>query len=261
MDTNQPSSNPNPVSLSTPQIPQTPPTLPQKKLPKILTIVFMVLLLGATGLLTFQNYQLRQQLADDQRAPVSPITNDPSPTSTPTVSQTWLTQQITLERETEFGGKTSQTFSLKFPSNWKLQTIPRGKTDNYVLTNCADYIISNHTTNVKLEITPICSGWSATYLSIPNNVEIVSKREKVGDDGHTSYLIRFFEQSSNQYIYGQVAGSPGKSLDINSDKMATDIMKVFETTPFVFKSTLSNPDKNESAIIIADEIMTYILSQ
>lgn len=85
MDTNQPSSSPDPSVPPPSQTPQISIAPSQKKLPNILIIVIMMLLLGATGLLAFQNYQLKQQLADSQLVPASPtITGNPSPTLTPT---------------------------------------------------------------------------------------------------------------------------------------------------------------------------------
>ncbi len=95
MQTNQPIQNPTPQTPNTqPVNPTSPPTTdpspqpktPKKKFPKWLIILIIFLLLGATGIFAYQNYQLKQKMVDRQPTP-SPQNLISSPSlisSTPT---------------------------------------------------------------------------------------------------------------------------------------------------------------------------------
>ena len=75
MENNQPTPNPQPTDTSLPA--QMNPTsrqpAPKKKLPMLVVIVFIVLLSGVTSLFAYQNYQLKQQIAQAQSTPAPTI--------------------------------------------------------------------------------------------------------------------------------------------------------------------------------------------
>lgn len=255
------------------------------KFPTWLILIFIVSMFGVIGLFAYQNSKLRQQLANVQESeqpptntkidnnltsiptPKSEITNklpSPVPTLPPEVSEdapVWQTQKITINKETSFAGKTSLELSLKYSEGWQFSQNPRDSSTNNLITNCTDYTFSKQGGNEKLTISPICTSWSATYSNIPSDAKIITSQENMGNDGHTSYLIRFFDTTLNGYSYQQVAVSQGKSLDLNTDQMADAMMKEFQNDALTFKVTLTNPAKNQTVFDIADEMVVSLLTQ
>lgn len=253
--------NQNPISSVQPI--STYPTLqstPTSKTPWIL-IVLVVILLGITSYFGYQNYQLKQQLSSQQPSP-TPLIESPTVInnqSVPKQSPTQITKQIIIKKKTEFAGETSTSFSFKYPSDWVYSETPLPSTDLGIITNCINYKITNEQYQAKLEIIPECSSWSAGYLTIPKSSVVVSKRDNVGDDGHTSYLIRMNE--SSKYSYDLVDVSPGSTINLQTDKRDAGMMIVSNGTPFVFNAVLTSPINNELVLAISDQVMTDFLKQ
>lgn len=254
MEETQQALNQNPITPVPPIA--TYPTPTPSKTPWLVLVI--VLLIGIAGYFGYQYYQLKQQLSNQQPTPTEPprVTNDqPVPKQSPTQ----ISKQILVKRNTEFSGETSTTFSLKYPSDWTYSETPMPTKDSGIITNCTSYVLSNEQYHAKLEIVPVCSSWSGGYLTIPKNSIVVSSRDNVGDDGHTSYLIRMNE--SSKYTYDLVDVSTGSTINLQTDKRDVGMMIVSKGTPFVFNAVLTNPSNNEQVLAISDQIISDFLKQ
>lgn len=104
---------------------------PRSKLPIVVFCVLITLLLGATSLLAYQNFQLKKQVSFlPTPIPTTTMISTPSlsPEFTPTISpsptsetsQAWST--YTSEKIMDF----FKTFKLSYPSSWTLSENKRG---------------------------------------------------------------------------------------------------------------------------------------
>jgi hypothetical protein len=55
----------------------------------------------------------------------------------------------------------------------------------------------------------VCNGWSANYTPWPDNAVIIGTLNNQGNDGHTTYKLRYFDSSKNQYLYTDADATPG----------------------------------------------------
>jgi hypothetical protein len=258
MDETQQVLDQNPIASIPPiaTYPTSQPALKNKTPWKLISLI--VTLLVVASYFGYQTYQLKKQITVQQPTPIeSPraINDQPVPKQSPTQ----ITKQILVKRNTEFSGETSTSYSFKYPSDWVYSEMPLPSKDSGIITNCTNYTITNEQYQAKLEIIPECSNWSAGYLAIPKNSVVVSSRDNVGDDGHTSYLIRMNE--SSKYTYDLVDVSPGSTINLQTDKRDVGMMLVSKGTPFVFNAVLTNPNNNEQVLAISDQIITDFLKQ
>jgi len=143
MATKQPLSSQTPITTPPPEIPQTPPASPQKKSPNIIMITFMVLLLGATGLLAFQNYQLKQQLAQQQPNSLPPTSTDTPPSANITPSTLTPTTTVNPTADWEMYENKTTGIEVKYPKDILLNDQPRDSNKLHLSIYSKD--LSNYT--------------------------------------------------------------------------------------------------------------------
>lgn len=132
---NTPTPGSQTVSQKATQTPIQTPEAPKQKSWLVIGLVLLVLLLlGTTGFLAYQNIQLRKQVAGIPPTPSSTV-GAPTPTAT-ALSPTTVESTPTQEPMTNWKGYTNDkyNFTFKYPSDWEYQ-------ENFSKTqNTIDYL-------------------------------------------------------------------------------------------------------------------------
>ena len=137
--------------------------------------------------------------------------SQPSPTLSPAEAQAldgdptanWKTETFQIKKETAVSGSETINLSIKLPSGWIIKTVSKATDLNNIITNCADYIITNVGSTATLTISPICIGWTANYSQWPIDT-IVVKEKKVTQpqtDATPGSIVRYFNDQKHNYIY------------------------------------------------------------
>lgn len=178
--------------------------------------------------------------------------NEPSPSITQSEVLTWKDVSFQVQKESMMSGSENVKVSLKIPSDWTLQTVEKPTSQNNMIKNCADYLITSPDKETILTISPICTGWSATYKAWPSDTVTVKDEGKVGNDNHSAALIRYSGSTTNNFIYTEGLKDQNQMLDA--------AMLYYESNfiPTKITITASNgaPDTK-----IADQIVSSIKSE
>ena len=132
-------------------------------------------------------------------------TLSPAETSTKESDPTanWETETFQIKKETAVSGSETINLSIQMPPGWIIKTVSKATDLNNIITNCADYIITNVGSTATLTISPICIGWAANYSQWPIDT-IVVKEKKVTQpqtDATPDSIVRYFNDQKHNYIY------------------------------------------------------------
>lgn len=191
--------------VTSPSTPQNVPPAPKSKLPLILGGLLLLLLVGGGAYyLGAKNNQPNASLTTQ-----APTTAQPSSTqietSTPTVATkntTWQNVSFQIKKETAVSGNETIIVSMQIPSDWSMQTVNK-TTSNSMIKNCADYAVTSGDKATTLTISPICTGWAATYKTWPSDAVVIKDEGKVGNDNHTAAVVRYSGLHTNTFIYSE----------------------------------------------------------
>lgn len=175
----EPETNTQPIPPTAQQPPIQPPTLEKHK-PSILLWLLILALIGVTSYFGYQNWQLRQQIFQNQSAPTP--TNEPQvnvstrPTITPTPSTT----------QTQIPGwkyYSNADFTFQYPGNW---TIGQGGQALVADTAGAGATIFSKNTPMynecmKLDKTDTINGKMVKYYSYAYSTEACSNQANIGN--------------------------------------------------------------------------------
>lgn len=121
--------------------------------------------------------------------------------------------------ESKFG-----KIALKIPPDWTKKTIHTRGGRGIGGGMCDDFELNSRDEETFLVIKPSCDDSDNKYLPISGPVQKVKLSTKVGNDGHDSYTVRYYDSLKNIYHYGSIDISPGTSIDINKDKIYPNLV-------------------------------------
>lgn len=251
---------------NTPSISNQPLAPVQKNNNPALPILYfaIVILVGVSAYLFGVNQgklQSNSQISNDlAKISLTPI-NTTIPTDKPTVAAMKKETDL-IAVQSEAAGNRNYSLEFNYPNNWSIQKITATHANDKYTKNCVDYTLTNTTTNASVVIDPICGGWSATYYPYPSSSEIVQKMDNQGNDGHTTYWIRYFSSEGNMYAYYDASVSPGESLTSNTKVMDVVLISNTQDTKDEFfipvkfwLSAQAGTKISESDISISDSII------
>lgn len=204
---NQSEPTQNPSFNETPQ--ESAPPSTNTKIGKMLLIVgiTVVLVIGIgmsyyfMGIQDKQSAEITSVNETSENTSMADTNTNSEINSAPLHNITWSDKTFQIQKETAYAGKETFNLNIKIPSDWTIQTNPRPEDPDNLIKNCADYVITNPTNDVSMILSPICSGWEATYSSIPINSTVVMQEKRVSDTViNNHYRIRY-ETSVNNFEY------------------------------------------------------------
>lgn len=247
MENTQPSVNQNPSGVKV-QSQQVSPSLARKFLPKKSLLITGTLLgfalfgIGGYMLAIQQTNQLNKinNTLLPTQAP-TPITQ-PSPTNTPVVDSStkllepslvsmtsWRTVSLPQNIRVSQGGDTRLGhIEMMIPSDWTTKTVQTRKGEGIGGGACNDFHIASDNGDVLLVIKPGCGDSNNDYLPIIGQVQKVELITSKGNDGHDAHIVRYYESSTNTYHYGEIALSPGATVDIQKDQIYPNLILQYE---------------------------------
>jgi len=256
------------------QNPDNQPVQIQEK-PKVNYLVIGITILLCLIVFGFGGYFLGKRITGDSRnlgGGLNQPTPDSSPTTqtqpSPTQSATytspspanliWKTESVQIKKETAVSGSENINLFIQMPSDWALKTVSKASNPNNLIKNCADYVVTNADSTVKLTISPVCTGWSAEYSSWPQSAIIIKEEKNVGIDEHTAYTVRYLDNATSQYKY--VEGEKG-----TSNKIMDAILITYNSSNGNFLPTRVMLDysgtNSETVLEITDKIITSLKAQ
>lgn len=253
--TNQPSS----LNQSLPQKdPSLDSTLSQKgNLLIIVGVIFLTLFvgvgayyLGTKNLLTPSSKQSEQQFnyqAPSSEAPQSVVTPGSKGTE-----QSWKTETLTIKKETAVSGSETINLSLQIPTDWSLQTYNLPSNSNNLIKNCANYVITSADRITTLTISPICTGWSATYKTWQTGTVIVKDEGKVGNDNHSAAIVRYPGLHDNTFIYSE---------GFKDQNQVQDTVMIYYGNNFIPTNISVNATNVQPNLKTTDQIVSSIKAQ
>jgi len=173
-----------------------------KIIPLIIGIVLLVFI-GAGGYILEKNKP--QPIVENNMA------TQPSPTLSPSEAlakeddptANWETETFQIKKETVVSGSETINLSIRLPSGWIIKTVSKTSDPNNIITNCADYIITNVGSTATLTISPICIGWTANYSQWPIDTIVVKEKEvtQPRTNATPDSIVRYFNDQKHNYIY------------------------------------------------------------
>lgn len=256
---NQPTNNPvAPPAQPQPQLVPTSITNNKGFLPLVFGVI--VLLVAVAG----GAYYLGTQKNNSPSQAVNTNTinqNQPSPTQTTVYSSpspanvTWKTESVQIQKETAVSGSENISLTFQLPSDWKLKTVAKTPNSNNMIKNCADYVLTNSDGMATLTVSPMCAGWGAEYSDWPQDAVTIKEEQNVGNDGHTSYTVRYFDTAANKYRY--IDGEKGTSNKIMDATIVTYNKSTGNFLPLNVTLTYTGSDK-DSLLAITDKIVSSL---
>jgi len=261
---NQPTNNPVTTPVQSQFQPVSSSLMNQKGFFPIIFVVIMLLVVVASGAyyLGAKNNNSTPQAVDTNTT--STNQEQPSPTQTTVYSSpspanvTWKAESVQIRKETAVSGNENISLTFQLPSDWALKTVAKASNSNNMIKNCADYVLTDSDGKATLTVSPMCAGWAAEYSDWPQDAVTIKEERNVGNDGHTSYTVRYFDSIANQYRY--VDGEKGTSNKIMDAIIVTYNKSTGNFLPLNVTLAYTGSDKN-SLLTITDKIVTSLTAK
>ena len=173
-----------------------PNQIPEK--PKVNYLIISITVLICFIAFSFGGYFGGKRSSNQaQLSPTQSATHTPSNPA----DLTWKTEAVQIKKETAASGSENINLSIQLPSDWTLKTVSKTSNPNDMIKNCVDYVLTSADLTAKLTISPFCSGWSAEYSDWPQSAVPIKEEKKQGNDGHTTYRVRYLDIITSQYKY------------------------------------------------------------
>lgn len=171
-----------------------------------------------------------------------------------TPTPAWKNEKIVITQETAVSGLQKQTIGIQIPPGWKMQAISESNNSVNTTASCPDYLITNSDMTVQLSLFPLCTNWSAIYYAWPENAVVVKEYKNI-TDGHTNYIVRYFDAQNN--LYGYASGEKGEIASLVDAMIVSGKGQTFVPV----RASMSISSTEESVLKTADSIISSLKLQ
>lgn len=127
------------------------------------------------------------------------------------------THTVEILKQSEVSGDENITLSMQLPTNWHLETVAVDTQQESSIKNCSQYILTNEEDIVELVLSPVCSGWTATYVPLPSSAVYVKNNVNETSPLFGS-IARYSDSQTNMLRYA--------SVDTSGDPQLLDVVLV-----------------------------------